>query len=463
MENKYKNTYCNPIPLPSYPLGKHCVESRNNYLCDYREAADPTVIYEDSKWYLYPSCGMAYYTEDFISWKHARLDPYTVGYAPTVVKNKDRFFLIASESDLYEANNPLGPFKSLGPIKDINGNAPNILDPMLFTDDDDRLYLYYGCGGEIKGAELDVNNPTRMITESATMFAMNTSEHIWERMGDFNADDSYSWVEGSWMYKRNGTYYLTYSAPGTEWITYAMGAYKSASPLGPWEYMKTSPFLLTKHGLVTGTGHGSIVDGPNGNTYVFYTCNVGYGGKYERRIGFDLLDFDENGDIIPTSATETPNFAPGVSIKGSAELMPLTQRQPTTASSYIEGRDELYATDGSMLTWWQPENSDTSPTLTVFLSSKPMEIASARVIWRDVGLNIKENILPEPVSYIIEAKNENDEWICVLDKSNNQEDMLINYDILTPVKATEVRIKITSKPKHIKHGLVNFTIFGQKK
>ena len=68
---------------------------------DYRETADPTVIYEDGKWYLYPSCGMAYWTEDFCTWNHAKIEPYDCGYAPTVVKHKGKFYLCACGSPLY--------------------------------------------------------------------------------------------------------------------------------------------------------------------------------------------------------------------------------------------------------------------------------------------------------------------------------------------------------------------------
>ena len=45
-------TYCNPIPLPDYPLGRNCFNTGWKHRADFRETADPTVIYEDGKWYL---------------------------------------------------------------------------------------------------------------------------------------------------------------------------------------------------------------------------------------------------------------------------------------------------------------------------------------------------------------------------------------------------------------------------
>lgn len=465
MENKYLNTYCNPIPLPDYPIGRVCIEKYMDFKTDYRETADPTVIYEDGVWYLYPSCGMAYYSTDFKSWKHKRLETYDIGYAPTVVKHKGKFYLTAYDAPLYVGDTPLGPFELLGNFKTVRGEALRVGDPMLFSDNG-RLYLYSGCGSEIRAAELDSNNPTQLLTENMLMFTMNTKDHEWERMGDWNQDPSYSWIEGAWMYKRNDTYYLTYSAPGTEWITYGMGAYKGKSPLGPWEYMETSPFLLSKTGLVRGTGHGSIVDGPHGTTWVFYTCCVCYGGSFERRIGYDPIGFDENGNIIKTSASENPVYAPGVIEmpwkNNKTDLLPITQgASRVKASSCAPGRDELYAVDDSMKTWWQPKASDKEPTLTVRTLYEPFEIYTARIMWRDVGLDYAKGILPEPIGYVIEARNKDGKWVCVLDKSDNKEDMLIDYVYLIPTKATDVRLRITKKPRKIKIGLINFTVFGK--
>jgi len=391
------------------------------------------------------------------------MEPYDIGYAPTVVKHKGKYLLTASGSDLYVSDCPKGPFKSIGAFRTPSGEEYRACDPMLFSDDDGRLYLYSGCAA-IRGAELDSDDPTRLIRENAVMFEMNTAEHLWERIGDMNEDPSYSWMEGAWMYKRNDIYYLTYSAPGTQWATYAMGAYKSRSPLGPWEYMTTSPFLIKTHGLVRGTGHGCLVDGPNGTVWAFYTCCMCYGGDFERRIGYDPIGFDEDGNIIKKTPTDIPQWAPGVRsephLDNSAGLLPLTQHKACSASSCAPGRDALYAVDDSMLSWWQPAEDDPLPSLAVKLSNHAMEVRSIRIIWRDVGLNIKKNYLPGPFGYTVDALTEDGEWVCVLDKSDNSVDMTVEYSPVLPVRASSVRINIISSPEHIAPGLVNFTVFG---
>lgn len=459
-------TYCNPIPLPDYPIGRNCyIEGKTRM--DYRETADPTVLYEDGKWYLYPSCGMVYWSEDFITWQHQKMEPYDCGYAPTVVKHNGMFYLLASSSVLYKSETPLGPFEPIGPMLDMDGCDIYVDDPMLFSDTDGSLYLYCGCGGAIKGAQLDPYSPTQLITPLSTMFDMNTADHLWERMGDWNEDGSYSWTEGAWMYKRGDTYYLTYCGPGTEWITYAMGAYKGKSPLGPWEYMETSPFMMNRSGLVRGPGHGCIVDGPNDTVWAFYTCCMCYAGEFERRIGYDPIGFDENCDIIATTSSEIPQWVPGMQpepYKGNAAgLVPVTQHKRTSATSSAPGRDPIYATDDNMLSWWQPASEDENPVLTVqvALSDVPLDIYSARIIWRDVGLDIKKGVFAGAFAYKIEAEDADGNWICVLDRSESTEDLIIDYRPVQHMKAKRVRLVLCKWPTGIAPGVVNFTVFGR--
>ena len=471
-----EKTYCNPTPLPDYPIGRTCFYRDPEIT--FRETADPSVIYEDGKWYLYSSCGMAYWSEDFIHWNHEKLDTYDIGYAPTIVKHKGKFLLTACSAGIYIADNPLGPFTYIDNFRTVDGEEYYCDDPMLFSDDDDRLYLYSGCGGGIKGVELDADKPNQLLHEPKVMFDMDTENHVWERMGDCNQDGSYSWTEGAWMYKRNGIYYLTYSGPGTEWATYAMGAYKGTSPMGPWTYMETSPFLSNRHGLVRGPGHGSIVDGPNGTVWAFYTCTVCYASEFERRIGYDPIWFDENGDIIPTKSSETPQWVPGYVEEpwkdNDAGLVNLTQNTRCEATSCAPGRDALYAFDDSTRSWWQPAEDDQDPCLTAFLSYEGLYIYSARIMWRDVGISMKRSdkegehnipdILPGPFKYKIEARHGNDaEWVTVLDESENEKDMLVDYKPIKEMYATEVRLKICGHPENVQPGVISFTVFGSWK
>ena len=123
--------YCNPIPLPDYPVGRRVRDivvgepagSDSLWLLphkeQFRELADPTALWHDGKWYLYPSCDMAWVSSDEgRTWQHRPLNIRDVGYAPTVVRHGGRFLLLASDSEMYASTSPLGPFEKLGPAAD---------------------------------------------------------------------------------------------------------------------------------------------------------------------------------------------------------------------------------------------------------------------------------------------------------------------------------------------------------
>ena len=116
-----------------------------------------------------------------------------------------------------------------------------------------------------------------------------------------------------------------------------------------------------------------------------------------------------------------------------------------------------------MLSWWQPATEDENPTLTVqtSFSGTPIDIYSARIIWRDVGLDIKKGVLAGAFGYKIEAEDGDGKWICVLDRSESREDLVIDYRPLLHVKAKRVRLVICNWPQGIAPGVVNFTVFGR--
>jgi hypothetical protein len=68
-------TYCNPLPIPNYPIGLFArnvinggPDTREGWLLghseQFRELADPVVLWHDGKWYLDRSSDMAWFSED---------------------------------------------------------------------------------------------------------------------------------------------------------------------------------------------------------------------------------------------------------------------------------------------------------------------------------------------------------------------------------------------------------------
>lgn len=230
-------TYCNPLNLPDCPRGTdppHVMDFTGETVPDYRSVSDPSVLYEKGKWYLYPSYGMAWVSENFVTWKHVRTSPYNMKYSPVVVPFRGRYLMTSHSNGLYESDSPLGDFNFLGDFILPNGEPFTPIDPALFVDDDGRLYMYgFFFGDETRrcviptgtyGVELDPDDPRRLLTHPVTLFTFN-GNHEWERFGENRQDTLSGWIEGQWMLKKNGRYYLIYATSGTEYSSYCMAAY----------------------------------------------------------------------------------------------------------------------------------------------------------------------------------------------------------------------------------------------
>lgn len=468
--DKYKNTYINPTPLPDYPTGREApVEG---YDCNWRETADPTVLYENRKWYLFSSCRAGYVSEDLHTWVRRDMEPSDIGYAPTVVNHRGKYYLCGSLSDLYVCDEPIGKYRSLGKFRFENGNEiGNYYDPMLFSDDDGRLYIYYVVydpeigSTAINGCELDAEDPTRFAGDPVRLINYDSS-HVWERTGENNEDSSYSAIEGPWMFKHNGTYYLMYSGPATEYSTYANGAYKSDKPLTNFKYMKTSPFTRKTAGVVRGPGHGSLVKGPDDTFWVFYTCTICHRHPMERMIGFDRVYFNNDGDIVCPEVTENPRFVPGEKgfekDNGDTGLISLADRRRATASSEAPGRDALYALTDDLTTFWQPASSEREATLTVPLPPHGASVFAARIIFSETGLSLAKGAIPRPVRYLIRLRNTvTKEYVKVVDKIDNREDKIVDYVTFdTDFKCDRAELTLFSDLEPPYYGVRNISFFG---
>jgi xylan 1,4-beta-xylosidase len=465
--------YVNPLPLPDYPVGRlvrdlprgKLNEPVGLWLVDraeqYRELADPTALWFENKWYLYPSCDMAWVSADEgRTWQHHPLNVRDIGYAPTVVQHRGRFLLMASDSAVYSGPTPLGPFESIGQLAmPALPGLPGQTDPMLFSDDDGRLFYYWGCtpNSGIWGVELDAANPTRVIGEPKEMIPFRPDTYPWERVGSHNQNPTTGWMEGSWMVKQHGKYYLTYSSGGTQYRTYAMGCYTSDSPLGPFVPQKRNPIFRTTEGLVTGTAHGSIVAGPQGRLWTFYTVFACAVHGFERRVGMDPAAIDASGELYVPRATSTPQTVSGD--EPAVAWLPLNENEAALGSSNAENSLGRFATDNSLTTWWLPAAGDATPQLTTSFNGRAT-IHAARVIWRDVGLDTPHGRNPGPFRYRIEAETAPGGWTTIIDRSASTEDFLIDYRECPPTPAVRARLVITGHPPGIEPAVAEFTVFG---
>jgi xylan 1,4-beta-xylosidase len=348
--NKHPTTISNPVNL-SY---RFCLDTPSR-----REAADPAMVTFKGEYYLFASkSGGYFHSADLIKW-----DLITTGdlpiedYAPTVVVLKDTLYFMAS------ADAPLKIYKTANPKsgkwKVANTAFPiGMIDPDLFVDDDGRLFFYYGCSNinPIYGVELDTKtlNP---IGKPVVLFNSHKQEYGWERSGDYNTQPENPWIEGSWMTKHNGKYYLQYAAPGTQFKSYGDGAYVSDKPLGPFKLAANNPVSYKPEGFIAGAGHSSTFQDKYGNYWHISTMTISQKHMFERRLGLFPTFFDKDGEFhVYTGFGDFPFKVPAKKINSPDELFPgwmlLSYKKPVKVSSELPSHPASYSDDEDIRTYW---------------------------------------------------------------------------------------------------------------
>ena len=454
-------TYCNPLPMPIGQGGN--------------AGGDVTVIEEGGKYYMCCTGGGMWVSDDLLEWDFHAVEHIPV--APDLVKYDGKFYLTGNSDHVFVADTPLGPytdlglFKNTGPVEDgWNGG----FDTKIFIDDDGQPYLFWpgrGISG-IYGVRLNPNDLTEFAEKPTHLFGFNPM-HAWERYGEMNEYPGVAWIEGPWVIKRGGIYYLEYSASGTQWKTYAEGYYTATSPLGPYTYAPNNPLLRKTEGLVTGTAHGSIVKLKDRDEWwQFYTIVLSNppGG---RRIGMDRVEFDSDG-LMYCTVTDTPQPAPGVeAVKGSRSSIPVTINKMNAMnalskfSSQQAGFPAAFAVDNYSGTVWMPETGDAEPTLTVELSPatrfdvvQHFTVDAMRVMFSG-GRRGFGPVQALPVyKYKLEVSQDGENYVTVLDKTGNTVSRDTVYDSFEPVNCRFVRLTVTDWPRNNPLGIIDFTVFG---
>lgn len=432
-----------------------------------REAADPTVILFKDTYYLFASkSGGYWYSDDLTNWTFVQTKEIpTEEYAPTAVAIGDTVYFLASSSHgkIYKTGEP----KS-GKWEVAKDNFEiSLTDPAFFLDDDNRLYLYWGCSDKtpIYGIELDFKNNFTPIGEPVEMFNSKREVYGWEVPGDYNTLINNSpWIEGAWMNKHKGKYYLQYSGPGTQFKSYSDGVYVSENPLDPFELEAHNPFAYKPEGFATGAGHGSTFADKFGNYWHIGTVTISVKHMFERRLSLFPTFFDNDemlyantkfGDypfIVPTKKVEKPaDFFP--------DWMLLSYHKKVTVSSSEDEFQPQNMTDENIRTYWSAQSGSNSEWALIDLESnydvKALQInfaeQNAALFDRQEGLNYQ---------YIVESSKDKTTWKTIVDKSENQSDESHDYTQLPKAENCRyLRISKINVPGG-KVALSGFRVFG---
>jgi hypothetical protein len=451
---------CNPLNLNyRYQLEK---PSR-------REAADPTVIYFRDRYYLFASkSGGYWHSKDLLDWMFVETNQIpTEDYAPTVIAIKDTVYFLASSSkkcSIYKSHDLLSGKWQLA--KD-SLDFP-VTDPAFFLDNDERLYFYWGCSprNPIYGIELDYRDNFKMIGKPVDLIKLNTNEHGWEVSGDYNDRPKvYTWMEGAWLNKHNGKYYLQYSVPGTQFKSYCDGVYVAENPLGPYKLQEHNPFSYKPEGFIGGAGHGSTFTDEFGNYWHMSTMSISVKHNFERRLGLWPAFFDKDGTLYTyTAYGDFPHGIPEGKMESFEDYEPkwmlLSYKKPVEVSSSLNDHPKEYAVNEDIRTYWSASTGDKGEWFMIDLSDK-CDVYALQVNFAEHQSNLlglSDNIYYQ---YKIESSADKRNWQTIVDKTQNKKDCPNDYiELDKKVKTRYLRI-INYRVPGGNFAISGFRVFGK--
>ncbi len=279
--------------------------------------ADPEGVIYGSNYWIFPTYSARYEEQvfmdafsspDLIHWtKHPQvIDTAAVKWAnramwaPAVLEKDGKYFLFFGANDVHEgevggigvavANKPEGPYKDLlgkPLINDIvNGAQP--IDQFVFKNSDGSYYMYYGGWGHCNVVKLKKDFTGLEAFPDGTMYKEITPQ---------------SYVEGPYMFIRDGKYYFMWSEGGWGNPDYKVAYAIADSPFGPFKRIAT--VLQQDSAVATSAGHHSVMHDAKANKWfiVYHRRPLGETAANHRATCIEEMHFDKDGFIQPVKIT----------------------------------------------------------------------------------------------------------------------------------------------------------------
>jgi len=482
------NYLCNPVNI-NYRYQFNMDPRLHGQMQICREAADPSMILFHGRYYIFASMTLGVWvSDDLAHWENHRLPKELplYDYAPDVRVMGDWVYFCASRReencDRYRTKDILN-----GPYEKIEGSFP-FWDPNLFIDDDGRVYFYWGCSNitPIWGVELDPQT-MQPISEKRVLVEGHPFEVGYERVGEDNSqlpaseaeiDAAYAafhkrqgisedqvpeqvkplirgmfsrkpYIEGAWMDKQNGKYYLQYACPGTQYNTYSDGVYVSSSPLGPFTLAGNNPYSYKPGGFLPGAGHGSTMQDEKGAWWHTATMRISMNHDFERRVGIWPAGFDADGELFCNQRYgDWPMTVEGDPWRDPAWML-LSAGKKATASSFTEGHEPEKATEENVQTWWRASTTDRTEWLQIDLGWD-FDVHAIQINFADDKIDIPcpGQIVGGSQARYIEEQDlttqwkltgsiDGKDWFVIEDKSHAQTDL--SHDLILREEGIRVR------------------------
>ena len=252
----------------------------------------------------------AFSSDDLVHWKRHdfALDVKDVSWAayavwaPSAIEHDGKYYLFFGANDIKTnsqlggigvavSDSPQGPFRdALGrPLIGQIHNGAQPIDQMVFRDDDGEVYMYYGGWKHA--------NVVRLAPDLLSVVPFPDGETYKE----ITPDPAY--VEGSFMVKRNGVYYLMWSEGDWTGPDYSVAYAMSRSPFGP--FKRVGKILEQDTHIAKGAGHHSVVNIPGTDDWyiAYHRRPLGTDNGNHREVAIEHLYFNDDGTIRPVVMT----------------------------------------------------------------------------------------------------------------------------------------------------------------
>lgn len=471
-----QKTYCNPInvnygycPIPNFTTwGKH------------RATADPVIVNYKGDFYLFSTNQEGYWWSSDMSDWHFVKQSFLTQEAIDTTPNKwddlcapaawvqgDSLCVFGSTYSrifpIWVSTNP----KAENPKweKAVEHFEIGGWDPAFFVDDDNKLYMYNGSSNvyPLYGIELD-RTTFKPIGTRKELLLTDYEKIGWHRFGE-HMDNTFlkPFMEGAWMTKHNGKYYMQWGGPGTEFSHYADGVAISDNPLGLFEHVSL-PLSMKAGGFIRGAGHGATFQDNWNNYWHTSTMVIATKNNFERRVGIWPAGFDKD-DVMycNTAFGDYPHYIPN----GKADhlesrftgWMVLNYNKPVQVSSTLGSYYANNIVDEVVRTFWSAKTGNKGEWFISDLG-EVSTVHALQINYADQDsefMGKQQGIFHQ---YIIYYSNDGKSWKVLVDKSKNQKDVPHDYvELKTPVKARYLKMENIHMPSG-KFAISGFRAFG---
>ena len=361
------------------------VNVANPILAGYQ--ADPSAYKFGGAYYIYSTTDgyvlngnagwpMIWKSYDFVNWEAKPMeivnskgykftDAQSYFWAPSMLHWNDTYYLFFTQGDYFtmvaESDSPEGPFTVLGNLfGTTNATRPKnkTIDAQAFLDDDGKAYLVYLL------RENDTQGDAALYTAICELDPDNLTKvkHI-EKIEEL----SHSYREGQEILKRDGKYYMLYSEGSWMNDTYHVKYAMADSIYGPYTVKETILSSPGDHKIV-GTGHHSTIKDGDRYIMVYHRQGIPFLGFGFRQVCADEMIFNDDGTIMPVTATYEGIKVPYKMSREEYELSNVAKGAEVTVNDVFErkyGPDLLV--DGDNSTLWKSKDREGDKVLTIDL------------------------------------------------------------------------------------------------